>query len=141
MHVLEVSYFLGTKNSFNSHQIRAKKLNYDIPNFDFIVEGVTSISLDIHKYGYGAKGASVIVYRNENYRKYQFFVYGEWPGGLFISPTGAGTRPGAQIASAWAALNFWGQDGYLKLAEQVLKTADYLRENIPKVEGLRILGT
>ena len=64
-----------------------EKIGYKVPLWDFRVEGVTSISADIHKYGYSSKGASVISYSSEEYRSYQYFAYAEWPGGLFGSPS------------------------------------------------------
>ena len=81
-----------------------EKIGYNIPKFDFRVEGVTSMSADVHKYGYSSKGASVILYRNEELRSHQYFAYGGWPGGLFGSPSLTGSRPGGMIAAAWAAL-------------------------------------
>jgi len=81
-----------------------EKLGYKIPTFDFRIPGVTSISADVHKYGYSSKGASVILYRNEELRSHQYFAYGSWPGGLFGSPSLTGSRPGGMIAAAWAAL-------------------------------------
>lgn len=81
-----------------------EKLGYKIPPFDFRVRGVTSISADIHKYGYSSKGASVILYKNAELRSYQYFAYASWPGGLFGSPSLTGSRPGGIIAAAWAAM-------------------------------------
>ena len=81
-----------------------EKLGYPIPKYDFRVPGVTSISADIHKYGYSSKGASVILYRNAELRSYQYFAYASWPGGLFGSPSLTGSRPGGIIAAAWAAM-------------------------------------
>lgn len=71
------------------------------PAWDFRNAGVTSISADMHKYGYGAKGASVLVYRSDDYRKYQYFSYSGFPGGLYSSPTMTGTRGGGPFAAAW----------------------------------------
>jgi sphinganine-1-phosphate aldolase len=89
-------------------------LGYPIPPFDFRVEGVTSISADIHKYGYAAKGASVILYRSMDIMKHQFFIDDDWCGGIYISPSLQGTKPGGAIAAAWAALRSVGMDGYKK---------------------------
>jgi len=96
-----------------------EKLGVELPLWDFRVPGVTSISADIHKYGYSSKGASVIAYRNKELRKFQFFAYSEWPGGLFGSPSMAGSRPGGMIAAAWAAMVAMGQDGYINIAREV----------------------
>ena len=117
-----------------------RELGYPVPEFDFNVPGVTSISADLHKYGYAAKGASTIIHRNSELRKYQFFVYPDWPGGLFGSPTMTGTRPGGAIAAAWAILNYLGKNGYLELAELTMKTAERLMEGVESIPGLYILG-
>jgi len=101
-----------------------EKLGYKIPLWDFRLPGVTSISADLHKYGYATKGASVIAYRNSSIRKYQFFAHVGWPGGLFISPTMAGTRPGGHLAASWAVVNSMGQDGYLNLARKIMDTTE-----------------
>ncbi|MDP3284149.1 MAG: aminotransferase class V-fold PLP-dependent enzyme, partial [Desulfobacterales bacterium] len=93
------------------------KLGYPVTPFDFSVPGVTSISADIHKYGYAAKGASVVLYRSKELRRHQFFVYSDWPGGIYASPSMTGTRAGGSIAAAWAAINAIGEEGYMRLAE------------------------
>lgn len=118
----------------------AKRLGYPIPKWDFEVDGVTSISADLHKYGFAAKGASVLVFRNAALRRHQFFTYGEWPGGLYASPSMTGTRPGGAIAAAWAVMHFLGEEGYLKLARQILDTTRTFREGIAAIPGLRICG-
>ena len=117
-----------------------EKLGFEVPLFDFRVRGVTSISADMHKYGYSAKGASVILYNSHALRKSQYFVMSSWPGGLYASPTMLGTRSGAPIAAAWAALNTIGGDGYLKMAEKVMSTTARLQEGIESIPGFRILG-
>ena len=94
----------------------------------------------MHKYGYSAKGASVILYRTHELRKFQYFVMSSWPGGLYASPTMLGTRSGAPIAAAWAAIKAIGRDGYLKMAGEVMKTTQRLREGIESVPGLRVTG-
>lgn len=118
----------------------ARKLGYAIPEFDFQLPGVTSISADLHKYGYAAKGASVILYRNAELRKYQFYVYTDWNGGIYGSSTMLGTRPGGAIAGAWAAINAIGMDGYLNLAKRTMDATVRLRKGIQAVEGLEIVG-
>lgn len=118
----------------------ARKLGHDVPPFDFTVPGVTSLSADLHKYGYAAKGASLVLYRTPELRRHQFFTYADWCGGIYASPSMAGTRPGGAIAAAWAILKYLGEDGYLKLAGTVLDTARTLREGIAAVPGLKLLG-
>ncbi len=117
-----------------------KRLGHDIPPFDFGVPGVTSISADIHKYGYSAKGASTITYRDSNYRKHQFFVHTDWPGGIYASPTMTGTRPGGGIAAAWAAMNYLGAHGYERLASTAMETAKKLMDGINSIPGLAVMG-
>jgi sphinganine-1-phosphate aldolase len=117
-----------------------ESLGYEVPLFDFRVRGVTSISADVHKYGYSPKGASVIIYRTHELRKFQYFVMSSWPGGLYASPTMLGTRSGAPIAAAWAALKTIGRDGYMKMADAVMKTTQRIREGIESIPGLHIIG-
>ena len=117
-----------------------ERLGYEIPAFDFRVPGVTSISADIHKYGYSAKGASVLLYRKMDYLKHQFFVHESWPGGVFISPALLGTRPGGAIAAAWASLKAIGMEGYLELARKVMETTEALQEGIRSVPELEVLS-
>ncbi|WP_309894622.1 aminotransferase class V-fold PLP-dependent enzyme [Archangium sp.] len=118
----------------------AKRLGHDIPDFDFAVPGVTSLSADLHKYGYAAKGASLVLYRTPELRRHQFFTYSDWCGGIYASPSMAGTRPGGAIAAAWAILKYLGEEGYLKLSRTVLDTARALREGISSTPGLKLLG-
>ncbi len=117
-----------------------RKLGYEIPRFDLSVEGVWSLSADLHKYGYAAKGASTIFYKDPAYRRFQFFAYADWPGGLYGSPTVAGTRPGGAIAAAWAVMRFLGQEGYKRLVASVMETTAVLKEAVRAVEELEILG-
>ncbi|MBC7690902.1 MAG: aspartate aminotransferase family protein, partial [Methylotenera sp.] len=116
-----------------------KKLGRPIPAFDFSLPGVTSITADLHKYGFTAKGASVVLYRDKELRRFQFFTHTEWPGGLFASPSMTGTRPGGSIAAAWATLNAMGEDGYLEMAEKVMNTTETLQKGLQTL-GLKILG-
>lgn len=115
-----------------------ERLGEEVPPWDFRVPGVTSISADIHKYGYTFKGASVVLYRSRDLLERQFFWYDDWPGGLYASGTSAGTRSAAPIAGAWAAINHLGQDGYLRLTEVVRDTSRRLRDGISAIEGLRL---
>lgn len=116
------------------------RLGYPVPPWDFRVPGVTSISADLHKYGFAARGASTILYRDDAWRRHQFFAYGDWPGGLYGSPTMTGSRPGGAIAAAWAVLNYLGEEGYLRLARVIMDTSKALIDGINAVPGLRVLG-
>lgn len=117
-----------------------ERLGHEVPTWDFRVPGVTSISADLHKYGYTAKGASVILYRSMDLLKHQFFVATEFPGGIYASPTLPGTRPGGSIAAAWAGLLGLGEEGYLELARVTAETAGRLREGIARIDGIDVIG-
>lgn len=108
--------------------------------FDFRVAGVTSLSADLHKYGYAAKGASVVLYRSMDLMKHQFFIATDWPGGIYASPTLAGTRPGGPIAAAWAALVSLGEEGYLHRARDAWEAAKRLAAGIKQIDGLAIVA-
>jgi sphinganine-1-phosphate aldolase len=118
----------------------ARRLGYDVPPFDFSVPGVTSMSADTHKFGYAAKGTSVVLYRGAELRSHQYFTATEWPGGLYFSPTLAGSRPGGLSAACWAAMVATGEDGYLEATGRVLETGAAIRDGIAAIPQLRVLG-
>ncbi len=115
-----------------------ERLGYAVPLWDFRVPGVTSVSADTHKYGYALKGSSVLLYRDKDLRRHQYFTSTEWAGGLYLSPGLAGSRSGGLIASTWAALLATGESGYLAAADDIMRTAvavkDGIREGIPQLE-------
>ncbi len=117
-----------------------KKLGYDIPNFDFSVEGVTSLSMDFHKFGYAAKGASAILYKNSELRKHQLFVNSNWAGYTMINTTVLSTKSGGSMAACWATLNYLGTEGYLKNTRITMEATKKMIEGIKKIRGLEILG-
>jgi glutamate/tyrosine decarboxylase-like PLP-dependent enzyme len=117
-----------------------ERLGHRITPFDFRVPGVTSIGSDLHKYGFSAKGASVLLYRSVDDLMHQFFIYENWPGGIFASPALLGTRPGGAIAAAWGALNAIGMDGYLKIARTIMETTGRLTGAIGAIDGMSVLG-
>ncbi|MBI4516356.1 MAG: aspartate aminotransferase family protein [Deltaproteobacteria bacterium] len=117
-----------------------ERLGYPVPPWDFRVPGVTTISADVHKYGYCTKGASVIAHRSQATIQYQMFMYDDWPGGLYGSAAFAGTRPAAPIAAAWAVMNYLGEAGYLRLQSLVMETAQRLRAGIEAIGPLKIWG-
>ncbi len=117
-----------------------ERLGRELPPWDFRVEGVTSISADIHKLGYAPKGVSVIVHRTKELRRYQTFVFDDWLGGFYASPNLQGSRPGLPMAAAWAVMQTLGIDGYVELTRQVIESADQMREGIAGIDGLRVLG-
>lgn len=114
---------------------------HDLPPFDFRVPGVTSISCDTHKYGFAPKGSSVIMYRNTELRKYQYYVTTNWTGGLYGSPTLAGSRPGALVVGCWATMINIGEIGYIESCRSITKAAAKLKTTIrQEIPDLRILG-
>jgi glutamate/tyrosine decarboxylase-like PLP-dependent enzyme len=118
-----------------------ERLGEPVPPFDFRVPGVTTMSADVHKYGYCTKGASVVLHRDEEHlRKYQLFFYDRWPGGLYASFGMAGARPAAPIAASWAVMNHLGVAGYLRLARRVRDATQRLRQGIEAIPGLRVRG-
>jgi glutamate/tyrosine decarboxylase-like PLP-dependent enzyme len=118
----------------------AERLGHDVSPFDFRVEGVTSMSADTHKYGFAAKGTSVVLYRDRALRRHQYFTATDWPGGLYVSPTLAGSRPGGLSAACWAAMVATGERGYLDATRRILETAAAIKSGIGAIDGLRILG-
>ncbi len=118
----------------------AERLGYEVPAWDFRVPGVTSISADTHKYGYALKGSSVLLYRDRELRRHQYFTYPDWPGGLYLSPGLAGSRSGGLIAATWAAMVTTGQQGYLQAADEILRTAARIRAGVESVDGLAVIG-
>lgn len=118
----------------------AERLGYEVPRFDFRLPGVTSMSADTHKYGYAAKGTSVVLYRGKELRRHQYFTATDWPGGLYFSPTFAGSRPGALSAVCWAALVSTGESGYLEATRAIVETAKKIRAAVEQTPGLRVLG-
>ncbi|OWM89786.1 hypothetical protein CDL15_Pgr024534 [Punica granatum] len=118
----------------------ACKLGYPIPTFDFSVKGVTSISVDVHKYGLAPKGTSIVLYRNHDIRKHQFVAVTEWSGGLYVSPTVAGSRPGGLIAGAWAAMMSLGQEGYLQNTKEIMEASKKIQRGVEEIQELFVVG-
>jgi glutamate/tyrosine decarboxylase-like PLP-dependent enzyme len=111
-----------------------------VPVFDFRLPGVTSMTADTHKYGYAAKGSSVVLYRGRELRHSQYYTVTDWPGGLYLSPTFAGSRPGALSAACWAAMVSIGESGYLEAAKRILETGARIRDGVAAIPGLHVLG-
>ncbi len=118
----------------------AKKAGYEVPDFDFRLDGVTSISMDTHKYGFAPKGTSVILYRNSDLFKEQIYANGKWQGGIYFTPTMAGSRPGFPIVAAWAVMVTMGEKGYLDATKKILDTGKYIIENVKRIKSLKVLG-
>ena len=112
----------------------------DIKPFDFEVKGVSSMSADLHKYGYCAKGASSVLFRSGDLMAHMIFDCDGWPGGRMITPTLSGTRPGGAISAAWAVMNYLGIEGYKSKQKMVTDARETIEEGV-KALGFEILGT
>ena len=115
-----------------------EQLGESIPLWDFRVDGVTSISVDLHKYGYTSKGASVILHRDRKLRSYQTFVTDNWLGGFYGSSGVLGTKSGGPMAAAWAVMNYLGDDGYRQLTQSARSTTRQLADAIQTIDGLQL---
>lgn len=118
----------------------AERLGHAVPPFDFRLPGVTSMSADTHKFGFAAKGTSVVLHRGEELRHHQYFTFTDWPGGLYATPTTAGSRPGGLSAACWAAMVSFGESGYLDSTRRILATAAEMKDAIRATEGLELIG-
>jgi glutamate/tyrosine decarboxylase-like PLP-dependent enzyme len=118
----------------------AKRNGVDVEDFDFVHPGVRSISGDLHKYGYAAKGASTVFHRTAAQWEHQVFRFDDWPAGGMTTPTMAGTRPGGAIASAWAVLRYLGVEGYREKARLVCETRQKLCDAIRAMDGMVVHG-
>ena len=117
----------------------ASKLGYPVPHFDFSIPGVRSISADLHKFGYAAKGASTLIVRTRADAAFLSFEFSDWPKGKYFTPTLLGTRSGGALAAAWAVIHYLGEDGYLRLTSRVLELRDRYIEGITAIPGLKLL--
>lgn len=118
----------------------ARMNGVNLPPFDFALPGVWSMSADLHKYGYAAKGASTVFYRSGDLREHQFFRFGDWPTGEMATPTLAGTRPGGAIAAAWAVMRYLGRDGYCEKTRIVTRTREKYVRGLTDIGGFRFWG-
>ena len=117
-----------------------RKLGVEVPDYDFSVPGVTSLSMDLHKYGYTPKPASIILYKNKDLRRYQIFSFSGWTGYTIINSTLPSSRTGGPVAAAWSVMNFLGQDGYMKLAKTILDGTRKLIVGIENIPDLYVMG-
>ena len=108
--------------------------------WNFAVPGVTSMSCDLHKYGYTAKGASVLAHRNRELRKHQFFLTSDWLGGIYGSPAILGTRSGGSIAAAWAVMQHVGENGYLRLTKAAFNARIQIEAGLRAIPGISVRG-
>lgn len=117
-----------------------RRLGGRFPDFDFRVPGVTSISMDLHKYAFAAKGASLILHRNKALRRHQIYTCADWSGYSVVNPTVQSTKSAGPLAAAWAALQHIGDDGYLAMARQMKEATERVLAGITAMPALRVLG-
>jgi sphinganine-1-phosphate aldolase len=117
-----------------------RQLGREFPSFDFSVPGVSSMSMDLHKYAFAAKGASVVLYRNKQLRKHQIFTCSRWTGYTISNATMQSSKSGGPVAAAWAVLTYFGESGYLDIARHVLAATDKVMRFVDAHPDLRLLG-
>lgn len=118
-----------------------RRLGAPVPAFDLSVPGVTSISMDLHKYGYAPKGASVVLYRDKQLRRHQLYACADWTGYTVVNATVQSTKSGGPLAAAWALLHAVGDAGYLELARRTLEATRKIVAGVAALPGIRVLGT
>lgn len=118
----------------------ARDLGEPVPDFDFSLAGVASMSVDLHKYGYTSRGASLLLLRDRALGDFQRFSFDDWPTGAFTTMTIAGSRPGGAVVSAWAVMNYLGYEGYRDRVETILKVRRRLAAEVDRIDGVRVLG-
>jgi sphinganine-1-phosphate aldolase len=111
----------------------------DVPAFDFAVDGVTSMSVDVHKYGLASKGASTVLFSDQALRSATYVPVADFPGGFYVTPTLQGSRSGANMAQAWATMMHMGADGYAKMAKQIDALVRRFAAGVEGIDGLRVL--
>lgn len=117
----------------------ARREGYPIPDFDFSVAGVASLAADIHKYGFSAKGASVLLLREAALARFHRFEHRDWPRGLYASDTFLGSRHGGPVASAWAVMHYLGEAGYRRIAREIMTAKERLAAGIEALPGLEVI--
>jgi len=117
-----------------------RKNGREVPAFDFTVPGVTSLSVDIHKYGFAPKGASVVLYRNKSFRKHQFYTCTNWTGYPVVNTTIQSTKSGGPLAACWATMTYFGSEGYKKIIDEIYDTKQKMLEQFSNIEDVYILG-
>ncbi len=119
----------------------AQDLGHDVPAFDFAVEGVNSISADLHKYGFTPRGASLLLLRDAEMTRHQGFEFADWETGRFDTPTISGSRPAGAVVAAWAVLNHLGFDGYRDLTAKTLAAKKLMMERLAGLGDIELCGT
>ncbi|MEO1266516.1 MAG: aspartate aminotransferase family protein [Myxococcota bacterium] len=116
-----------------------RRAGAEVPPFDFSVPGVTSMSMDFHKYAYAAKGASVVLYKDASFWRHQVFAYSGWPGYTIVNPTIQSSKSAGPLAATWAVLRHYGDDGYLAIGQQLKEARDRIVNAVDGIEGLQVL--
>jgi sphinganine-1-phosphate aldolase len=119
----------------------ARKLGYQVPDFDFLLEGVRAVSVDIHKLGYANKGVSLLALRDSSLREHQRYEFSDWPAGVYATYGITGSRSSGGVASAWAVMNTLGTTGYMEIMAPILTARDRLIGAINDIDGLCVRGT
>ena len=117
-----------------------RRLGREVTDFDFAVPGVTSMSMDFHKYAYCPKGASVVLYRDAALRRHQLYAKAAWTGYTVINTTFQSTKSGGALAATWAALNYVGDEGYLDITRTTMEAVDAIRAGVDAMADLDIMG-
>ena len=117
----------------------ATKLGHALPEFDFAIPAVTSMSADCHKYGFAAKGASAVMFRDPDAWRHLAYRFENWPRGVYHTQTFVGTRPGGAIAAAWAVMRFLGEAGYLNVTQRILAVREAIERGVTGL-GCRVVG-
>ena len=115
----------------------AKELGYPIPSWDFQLPGVTSLSADIHKFGYAVKGASLVMFRDKEVQKYERYISDKWPRGTYGTTAFLGSQPAGSIASAWAMMQYLGHEGYLNATRDTMDATMQTIAGINAIDGLK----
>lgn len=119
----------------------ARELGYPVPEFAFEHEGVSSVSLDLHKYGYAPKPCSALFYVDADHMRHQAFTTDQWSNGPYRTDGLVGSRPGGALAGAWAVLRYLGREGYLRTARRTMAVRDQVLAGVEKIPGLYSVGS
>jgi sphinganine-1-phosphate aldolase len=118
----------------------ATRLGRQVPSWTFAVDGVTSVSVDLHKYGYAPKGTSLLLHRTPELRRPQYFASADWPGYTMLNSTMQSTKSGGPLAGAWAVVESLGDEGYLTLSRQVFEAVDAIVAGLASFEALSLVA-
>lgn len=112
----------------------------DAPDWDFRLPGVTSLSADLHKFGYAPKGVSVLLHRGRRQHRAQFFATTRWPGYPVVNPTLLGSKSASSLAAAWAIVQRLGDEGFAELTASIARVAAGIRDEVERIPGLVVMG-